>query len=153
MTWLTEPVPVSNHDPAVPVAGTLLQSLPRGAQFHFLTFLPPPESDEALAVSCWLPRGKHTGIAHSAPTPPHQLSGGSQVFLMPRLLPESLLDQGHTIQLALPCFLLALCEIPVSASHAGKKASAFIEVHCKKQAHKTHLIVYRRTVLEGCLLH
>lgn len=51
---------------------------------------PRPESDEALTVSCWVPREKHTHIAGSLfpLLRTHQLLGGLQIFLMSKLLAE-----------------------------------------------------------------
>lgn len=149
--WLAGPLPLGTHDPEVP-AGHLLQSLPRsGAGGRLFPFLTPPEpptsphfptphlsppspdSDEALAVSYWLPGEKHLQRTQ-CPCSPHtsavrRLTG--TVFLWPGSCRRASSGEGLIAAGLRP-------EIPPSALHSGKKPSAFPEVHYKKQPHETH---------------
>lgn len=106
---------------------------------------PHPESDEALAVSCSVPREKHTHIARSLfPVPSHtsivrrfidfsDVQTPSRDSLKLRAPQKS---GQTTTQLWLVCILLVFCEILFNALHSGKKPSTFMDVHYKKQPHK-----------------
>lgn len=85
VNWLRGPLLLSHHNPELTVIQELLQSLPEGT-WSVLPFLDPLwESDEALAISFWLPRKQYIYNHAQSPTPfshTYQLSGGSQIFLI-----------------------------------------------------------------------
>lgn len=159
VNWLREPLPLSHHNPELTVTQKHLQSLPEGTH-SALPFLDPLwESDEALAISFWLPRKKYTYNHAQSPTPfphTHQRSEGLQIFLIaqtPALdsLGSSWIRADHHT-LAQDDVLLVLCEIPFIALCSGKKPSTFIEVHYKKQPHKTHPSVYCKDSFRGLFI-
>lgn len=155
-----KPLPLGTHDPEVPVAGHLLQSL----LFHFLTpptpltLTPPPHPLHPTPRNLMKPQRsaigsleRNTYSTHSAPIPhTHQLSGGSQIFLGLSLLPERLRSGGclTATGCAWPC-----PEVPPSALHSVRSHQPFLRCIIRNSPIRPITTFTAEKLLEGCLLH